>query len=218
MIDSMCKDIGIDNYTINEDDSIDVDGNVYMNWMLLTKLPLKFGKVTGDFKCSNNKLTSLECSPREVGGYFECFYNQLTTLRGAPKSVGSYFGCSRNLLTSLEGAPISVGGDFFCSVNQLTSLKGCSENIGGDFYCTSNKLKDFKGMSEFFEYKFICGENPIGEIFEIFDDDIRCIRWINEFDVILDGNKIIMDRLEEVFYQLEMDIPENIKFNHYEII
>jgi hypothetical protein len=45
----------------------------------------------------------------------------------------------------------------------------------------------------------------------------KCIRWINEFDVI-QGNKVIMDRLEEVFYQLGMDVPENINLPSYEII
>jgi hypothetical protein len=40
---------------------------------------------------------------------------------------------------------------------------------------------------------------------------------LNEFDVI-QGNKVIMDRLEEVFYQLGMDVPENINLPSYEII
>jgi len=46
---------------------------------------------------------------------------------------------------------------------------------------------------------------------------VSCIKWINEFDVI-QGNKVIMDRLEEVFHQLDMEIPEEIEFEYYEII
>jgi hypothetical protein len=40
---------------------------------------------------------------------------------------------------------------------------------------------------------------------------------INEYDVI-QGNKVILDRLEEVFYQLGMTPPEDIKLKNYEII
>jgi hypothetical protein len=210
------------NYTINPDGSIDVDNNVSISGIIriqfiiqgdiLTKLPIKFNKVTGSFYCSNNQLTSLEDSPVSVGGDFNCQDNQLT---------------------SLEGGPQSVGVDFICSNNQLTSLEGCPESIGGDFYCHGNQITDFRGVPEFFEGLFYCEGNPIEEIYKLFihedkhitdlnllfglDGLSKCIKWINEFDVI-QGNKVIMDRLEEVFHQLEMEIPENITFKHYEII
>jgi len=41
-IDSICKKYYIQNYTINDDGTIDVDGNVNLNVKNLTKLPLKF--------------------------------------------------------------------------------------------------------------------------------------------------------------------------------
>jgi hypothetical protein len=189
-IDSICQNYGIMNYTINPDGSIDVDGSVILSFELLTIIPLKFGTVTRDFDCYNNKLTSL------------------------------------------EGSPKKVGGDFDCHNNQLTSLVGCPE-IGGDLNCRRNQITDFRGVPEFFEGLFYCEENPIEEIYKLFiqedkhitdlnllfglDGLSKCIRWINEFDVI-QGNKVIMDRLEEVFYQLEMEIPENITFKNYEII
>jgi hypothetical protein len=77
-------------------------------------------------------------------------------------------------------------------------------------------------VSEFFEGYFYCEENPIEEIYTLFlqedsINDSKCIQWINEFDVIR-GNKVIMDRLEEVFHQLNMMMPENIKFKSYKVI
>jgi hypothetical protein len=240
------------NYTINPDGSIDVDGefdnNVNfnpnrspstklrykpLNRHKLTKLPIKFNKVGGNFICNDNELTTLEGAPKEVGGDFLCSRNELTSLEGGPESVGGDFICRNNQLTSLQGAPKKVGGDFYCSRNELTSLEGGPEIIHGDFYCSDNKITDFKGVPEFFEGLFYCEENPIEEIYKLFiqedkhitdlnllfglDGLSKCIRWINEFDVI-QGNKVIMDRLEEVFYQLEMEIPENITFKNYEII
>jgi hypothetical protein len=41
-IDSICEKYGITNYTINDDGSIDVDGDVNLSCKNLTKLPLKF--------------------------------------------------------------------------------------------------------------------------------------------------------------------------------
>ena len=211
-IDSICSEYGINDYTINPDGSIDVDGSVILSSELLTIIPLKFGTVTRDFDCDRNQLTSLEGSPKKVGGYFDCHNNQLT---------------------SLVGCPEVIGGDFDCSRNELKSLVGCPEIIGDNFYCRENQITDFKGVPEFFEGLFYCEGNPIEEIYRLFikedkhitdfsllyglDGLSKCIKWINEFDVI-QGNKVIMDRLEEVFYQLGMEVPENIKLKNYEII
>jgi hypothetical protein len=71
-IHDICKRYLISNYTINPDGSIDVDGDVSIANGRLTKLPLKFNKVSGDFYCSYNELTSLEGCPKEVGYYFYC--------------------------------------------------------------------------------------------------------------------------------------------------
>ena len=104
-------------YTINDDGSIDVDGEVDLRRKKLTKIPFNFGKVSGNFFCGNNQLTSLEGAPNTVGGYFECSNNQLTSLDGAPNTVGGSFYCYGNKLTSLEGAPNTVGGNFYCYNN-----------------------------------------------------------------------------------------------------
>ena len=102
-IDSICKKYGIENYTINSDGTVDVNGDVYLFYGLkgLTKLPLKFGKVTGDFYCNNNNLTSLEGGPKEVGGEFYCTDNELTILEGAPREVGGNFYCYNNPIYSV---------------------------------------------------------------------------------------------------------------------
>ena len=69
-IHDICEKYDITNYTINPDGSIDVDGNVNLSYMGLTKIPIKFNKVSGYFDCSYNFITSLEGCPREVVGNF----------------------------------------------------------------------------------------------------------------------------------------------------
>jgi hypothetical protein len=122
-------------WSINSDTNlIDVNGNVSMSRMNLTKIPVKFGKVTGNFDCHENELTSLVGAPQLVGGNFYCSYNQLTSLTRAPQSVGEGFYCHANQLTSLLGAPQSVRGGFNCSYNQLTSLTGAPQLVKDFFY------------------------------------------------------------------------------------
>jgi len=136
----------IENYTINDDLTVDVDGDVVLVFKNLTMMPVKFGKVGDHFYCANNQLTSLVGSPKEVGGSFECYGNELTSLKGAPREVGGSFFSANNQLTSLKGSPREVGGDFYCYNNQLTSLKGAPREVGGDFDCVGNQLTSLDGI------------------------------------------------------------------------
>lgn len=174
-IRSICKRYHIKDYTINENGSIDVNEDVDLSHKILTKLPLKFRNVSGNFNCGANELTSL------------------------------------------EGCPQSLGGDFDCGRNKLTSLEGCPQSIGGDFYGPYNQISDFKGFPEYFEGDFYFGENPVHEILQLFKYHQKSIDWINEHDVI-QGRKVILKRLEEVYYELKMELPENIELYNYEII
>ena len=81
-IHKICEKYNIKNYTINPDGSIDVEGDVFISNKNLDKLPLKFNYVSGVFVCSNNRLTSLEGSPRKLGLKLYCSGNPLTTLNG----------------------------------------------------------------------------------------------------------------------------------------
>ena len=116
------------------------------------KLPVKFGKVTGDFYCHLNDLISLKGCPTHIGGSLYCHYNDLISLKGCPKYVGGNFYChSNNSLTSLKGAPKQVTGNFYCDENDLTSLEGAPKSVGGNFYC-DDYLKNTK---EYLQYKII---------------------------------------------------------------
>ena len=117
---------------------------------------INFGKVTGDFSCSDLGLISLEGAPQEVGGNFDCSYNQLTSLEGAPQEVGGDFRCYYNHLISLEGAPQTIGGDFSCSNNKLTSLKGAPQTVDGNFSCSENQLTSLEGAPQIVRGSFIC--------------------------------------------------------------
>ncbi len=151
-IEDICKKYGIDNYTINPDGSIDVDGNVDLSNKGFTKLPLKFGKVTGNFNCSFNELTSLEGSPNYVGGYFNCRGNQLFTLEGSPNYVGDDFDCSSNKLTTLEGGPKEVGGGVYCGGNPI--------------YSVYKLFPNYKSYLDSLDYGYLRGTNIVKSRFQ----------------------------------------------------
>lgn len=133
----------IDNYTINEDLSVDVNGDVSLFSYGLFAIPVKFGTVSGYFHCSKNKFTTLEGCPTKVGGNFYCHDNWLTSLDGGPVEIGGDFHCDNNRLVSLVGGPEMVGGDFSCHDNKMTTLEGCPIiDVSNIFLFKNNSLKE----------------------------------------------------------------------------
>jgi hypothetical protein len=145
---SILEKFEIENYTINTDGTIDVDGDVYLNNRNINDLTVfSFGKVTGDFNCSYNKLKSLEGSPYYVGGDFDCSNNKLSNLVGSPKEVGDSFFCNINNLDSLEGMTLEIGGIFDCRYNSKLKELDCISNIEGEIYCDSDlDVSKFRGF------------------------------------------------------------------------
>ena len=140
-VESWLKSYEIENYTINEDLSVDVNGSVSLSNMELKKIPVRFRNVSGDFICSQNKLTSLLGCPIRVYGVFSCYDNKLHSLEYCPVEVGGSFSCGKNQLTDLAFSPIRVGGNFNCyNNNLLSSLEGCTLNLGGKINCTINNI------------------------------------------------------------------------------
>ena len=192
-VSKICEKYGITNWSINQDGLVDVNGDVDLERKGLTKLPLKFGMVTGIFNCTDNKLTTLEGAPRSVDGRFSCGVNKLTTLEGAPRSVGGHFYCYRNQLTTLEGAPESVSGGFYCALNELTTLEGAPRSVDG-FACNNNNLITLEGAPESVDGDFNCDHNrlttlegapySVGGGFYFFNNPLpdliqKNIKWIN---------------------------------------
>lgn len=54
----------------------------------------------------------------------------------------------------------------------------------------------------------------MGEIYKLFNRDPKCIYYIREFDVIQD-DRVIKGRLEEVYVHMGMKMPRNIKLEYY---
>ena len=145
MISLICKQYGIENYTINPDGTIDVNGSVYLYGKGLTELPLTFNKVSGYFNCVRNRLTSLKGCPRWVGGYFRCNYNNLTSLEFGPDYVGTWFDCRYNQLTD-NYSDTEIGGDFYTSLEQ------------DGLIINNNRVTNYKEFQKLYKRKLILND------------------------------------------------------------
>ncbi|MFK2821582.1 hypothetical protein [Arcobacter sp. YIC-80] len=125
----------IKNFEILPNNSVNVKGSVKLSDKLanLSKLPLSFNEVEGDFDISNNELISLEGCPKIVHGDFLAFKNELSSLKGGPKQVSGSFIILKNNIDSLKFSPSLVKEDYICSHNPLRDLDGIN-NVQGSIF------------------------------------------------------------------------------------
>jgi len=216
----VCEKYRIENYTINNDLTIDVDGGVYLGEKDLKHLPLRFNYVSGYFGCSYNDLVSLKGSPQTVDGSFYCYNNELKTLEGCPQTVGGDFDCFENELKTLEGSPQTVGGTFNCSYNELITLEGSPQTVNGNFLCFGNELKDLEYFPEVSGSINIEG-NTVNLLVYTFikKADSFMIEDFIDYEIVRNGNTVMLDRLQTFIRDNDLKMPnlKEIK-KHYKII
>ncbi len=160
-IKAQCKILGIENYVINDDGTVDVNGNltIYLTKDKVKKdeshnILINFNKINGNVDISlqwkkNGRAGKgqLPFTFNEVTGNFHATHNMLGTLIGCPKKVGGCFDIRANRLDTLEGSPETVGGYFCASLNSLNDLKGAPKYVGDNFIVSDNNLKTLEGLS-----------------------------------------------------------------------
>lgn len=148
ILDVKLKMYKIEKYTINDDLSVDVDGdvNLYSNSnSKMYEIPFNFKNVSGDFIIMFNELRSLKGSPKYVGGKFKANDNKLSSLIGSPIEVGGDFDVRFNDLTSSEGMPLEIGGNCDLSRNNIAELNSMSYINGTLTIDSSTDLSKFEG-------------------------------------------------------------------------
>ena len=138
---------------INEKDQISINNNNNVGQITckltskVSKLPVSFLKINGNFLCNGSGLVTLANSPQIVTLSFRCQNNQLSSLENSPHVVGEAFECANNKITSLDGVPSTIDGSFSCKHNLLHSLIGAEHTLfGSSFDCSFNKLTSLDGL------------------------------------------------------------------------
>lgn len=183
-IKSVCDKLDIQNYTINDDGTVDVNGDLrlYLNQDKvkvdeLVKTLINFNKVNGDvdisIRWSKNGRAGTNQMPftfNEVTGTFLLARSKLETLKGCPKKVGGDFNVANNILHSLDGAPEMVGGNFIVCDNLLTNLVGSPKHVGGDFNVNDNSIESMEGITRDIGGRLKINDNKLG----LFDGFPNC--------------------------------------------
>lgn len=161
------------NFQINDDLSVDVQGNIDIRDRNLTYIPVQFNIVKGDFNCQKNKLLTLKGSPKEVNGSFDCAHNELISLEGAPHKTTS-FTCYRNKLTNLDYCPKNLIV-MDCRYNKITSLKGIPPTIEV-LYCGNNQIASLEEVTTAIRY-LKCDHNLLESV--NLDPEIKKLSYLD---------------------------------------
>lgn len=205
------NEMSIENYTINDNLTVDVDGDVSLFRKELKSIPVQFGVVNGDFNCAVNQLKSLLGCPKIVVGDFYCYKNKITSLVMAPEKVYGSFDCGSNKLTSLKGCPKVIKTDFSCPDNNLLSLNDGPEEVGGSFSCYSNKLTSLDGIPREISGTLNCAHNFLNS-FKNFLVSVHRINFFNNkinYEELINFNtRILENELNSDFGNYEKFIGE----------
>lgn len=140
------------NYKINDDGSIDIDGDCIITNMPYDTIPFKINKVDGDFKLMTSNVTSLKNSPTIIDGRCEIVSNPfLLSLDGISKEISDTISIENNhRIKNLIGLQDIVYKSFLCTRNiNLTSLEGCPRIINGNIDITNNNITNLKFFPEY---------------------------------------------------------------------
>lgn len=218
-ISELCNKFRIKDYKINEDLSIDVEGDVNIDTYYFKYLPLNFNIVKGNFYCQRNKLVSLYGSPKEVGENFVCSDNKLETLKYAPTKVNGFFNCSDNKLTSFKYIPknISVVN---AGMNKITSFEYLPTELIS-LGINSNQIKTLEGLPNITNFLTI-EYNPISYLLKnvLYNNNIDLINEFKEYHIIRDDT-VVLNRLKAFYNDFNLPFPDMNNFiikKHYKVI
>ncbi len=150
-IENWCDNNMIENYTINDDLTVDVNDNVILYLVEMNSLPIQFGYVKGDFILGENGLTTLKGVPHTVDGDFICGGNNIRDLDYFPKNINSRIILLNNDLHSYT-SPLSSANNMIWISNIIPGLSYLDIDEYGYYkYNIDDYLVWNEGAKEFFE-------------------------------------------------------------------
>lgn len=161
--DIILRRLAIRNYTITHDGKVDVSQSVHLGHVTeydlkpLKKLPIKFGRVEGDFTCPPDLTTLVGC-PDYVSGIFDCSGTKIKNLNGSPTYAGD-FDCRSTSIKNLKGGPTQVGRHYNCGFTSLQSFEGSPRIIPEDFWCSDSDITNLFGSPDHVGGVFDVGGN-----------------------------------------------------------
>lgn len=141
-IENWLNKIGIKNYHINDDLTVDVNGTVNISYKNLNEIPIQFGTVKGCFFSDGNSLDSLKGLPKEIHGFLALKNTNITVLdiTDLPMYVSSFV-----LIENKQNQPIkSETGNILECLSYKTILIDLYKELseGKEENSSLNKIKN----------------------------------------------------------------------------
>ena len=93
-----------------------VTGNVNITDFDGSKLPFSFGSISGDFKCQDTNIETLEGFPNIVKGNYCLSRNKISNLKNLPYKINGHFWLEEPLLQKVHRIPKYVTGHFYYQI------------------------------------------------------------------------------------------------------
>lgn len=147
--------------SVEEDGTINVDGDLNFDLYRDESIPIKLGTVTGSFINHDSKLKYLWNGPKRVEGSVEMTGSIIKSLSGGPEWIGEHLHLGGTKITSLKGIAKYIGGNVHFAGSNLKSLEGMPERLEGDLYTEATKIKSLKGSPKTIMGVFNASATPI---------------------------------------------------------
>lgn len=133
-INKLLKYYKVKRYTINEDLSVDVNGNVDLSDNELDCLPIVFNTVSGNFIANRNNLKSFDGFPKKLGGSLSVSNNNISSFKNAPEVINGNFSCMNNKIIDFKDFPSEIKGNVLLLNNLIENFEIINSKISGYIY------------------------------------------------------------------------------------
>jgi hypothetical protein len=148
-IQSWLEEMKIENYTINDDLTVDVNGDVFLGRKKLNSIPIQFGTINGSMSIWDNHLVSLKGCPSKITESFDCSHNKLKSFEYCPIEIGAYFVFYANQISTFDFFPNSVGSlvIYENDIKNIHDLKTqIKDSLSHQCSLIENCLEQFKNL------------------------------------------------------------------------
>lgn len=118
------------NYIINDDLSVSVDEDVYIDDSKVSEIPVNFREINGNLRIDNCNFINLKGLPDKLENLLIANCRNLESLQGCTKEISNNFTLRNSSVDSLKYGPVHVGGKYHIDLKKITNLHYLATQIG----------------------------------------------------------------------------------------
>ncbi len=179
-ISKWLKDHDVENYVINDDDTVSVNGDIELINLQYKRLPVTFKEITGNVTIVASRLETLAGLPQTINGDLEMNKVKVLDWTGCPAIVKGSVHLESSIVNGFGGDALrEVGKGVYLDYSVIESLKGFPPLVRGALSLRSSSVKSLEGL----ENTHVMGNFSLQEVKNV--TNLRGIPKRIEGDLIL---------------------------------